>query len=301
MSTDSSLVRLNKYLADRGVASRRSCDELIKSGKVLVDGQPVTELGSKIDASTQKVEVDGRVFQPGRSRHRYYLLNKPKGVVCTNDRREAKKRAVDLIGDPDRGRIYTVGRLDEDSTGLIVLTDDGELTNLVTHPRHQVPKTYLVKVRGRIEGEALEKVRKGVHLAEGRTSRLRIRVYKRSTKFSTLSVTLNEGKNREVRRIFARVGFTVLDLRRTRIGNLSDRRLKAGQWRPLLREEVEDLLAVARGERPVVPETRPGRPGRKTVKSKVGTKRTQAGTGRAKAGVGRKKAGTGRTRAGGRR
>ena len=265
MPPETTLVRLNKYLADRGVASRRKCDELISSGKVLVDGQPVTVLGSKVDAATQKVEVDGRVFQPGRSRHRYYLLNKPKGVICTNDRREAKKRAIDLITDPDRGRIYTVGRLDEESTGLIVLTDDGELTNLVAHPRHRVPKTYLVKVRGRVEGEALEKVRKGVHLSEGRTSRIRVRIYKRTTSFSTLSVTLNEGKNREVRRVFARVGFNVLELRRTRIGNLSDRRLKAGQWRPLLRAEVDDLIAVAKGEREVVPESPLRRPGRKPV------------------------------------
>ncbi len=259
------LVRLNKYLADRGVASRRKCDELIASGKVLVDGQPVTVLGSKVDPAAQKVEIDGRVFAPGRCRHRYYLFNKPKGVICTNERREARKRAIDFITDPDRGRIYTVGRLDEDSTGLIVLTDDGEFTNLVAHPRHGVPKTYLVKVRGRVESEALEKVRKGVHLSEGRTSRIRVRVYKRTTSFSTLSVTLYEGKNREVRRVFARVGFNVLELRRTRIGNLSDRRLKAGQWRPLLRAEVDDLVAVAKGEREVVPESRPRRTGRKAL------------------------------------
>ena len=265
MSPEADLIRLNKFLADRGVASRRMCDELIKGGKVLVDGQPATVLGAKVDPTTQKVEVDGRVFQAARGRHRYYLLNKPKGVICTNDRREAKKRAIDLITDPDRGRIYTIGRLDEDSTGLIVLTDDGELTNLVAHPRHQVSKTYLIKVRGRIEGEALEKVRKGVHLSEGRTSRVRVRVYKRTNTFSTLSITLNEGKNREVRRIFARVGFSVVDLRRTRIGNLSDRRLKVGQWRPLMRAEVEDLIAVARGERPVVPEVRPQRSGRKSA------------------------------------
>jgi 23S rRNA pseudouridine2605 synthase len=297
MSLESGPVRLNKYLADRGVASRRKCDELIAAGKVLVDGQPITALGSKVDPDTQKVEVDGRVFQPGRRRHRYYLLNKPKGVVCTNDRREAKKRAIDLITDPDAGRIYTVGRLDEDSTGLIVLTDDGELTNLIAHPRNEVPKTYLVKVRGRIDGEALEKVRKGVHLAEGRTGRIKIRVYKRSTKYSTLSVTLGEGKNREVRRVFARVGFNVVDLRRTRIGNLSDRRLKAGQWRPLLKGEVEDLIAVAKGEREVIPESRPRRPGRKP--SSPGRKPPPRGRRPAK--PAKKGPGARRAKAGGRR
>ena len=199
------------------------------------------------------------------TRLRYYLLNKPKGVICTNDRHEARRRAIDLVGDPEAGRIYTVGRLDEESTGLILLTNDGELTNLIAHPRNEVPKTYLAKVRGRIDGVALEKLTRGVHLAEGKTSPIRVRVGKRTQQFSMLSVTLAEGKNREVRRVFAKVGFDVLSLRRTRIGNLSDRGLKEGQWRLLLREELRDLVAVARGEREVAdePTRRPshGEPG----------------------------------------
>jgi 23S rRNA pseudouridine2605 synthase len=302
MSSETPLVRLNKYLADRGVASRRKCDELIAGGKVLVDGEPVTELGSKVDPEVNVVEVDGRVFKPGTSRHRYYLLNKPKGVVCTNDRREAKKRAIDLITDPDAGRIYTVGRLDEESTGLILLTNDGDFTNLIAHPRHEVPKTYLVKVRGRIETEPLEKLRKGVHLAEGRTGPIKVRVLKRTSHFSSLSVTLAEGKNREVRRVFARVGFNVIGLRRTRIGNLSDRRLKEGQWRPLRRREVDDLIAVARGEKSVEPERggrrrpphksssrkpvsrkpssrKPGGKGPRTKRHEAGKRRTGRGAG----------------------
>jgi 23S rRNA pseudouridine2605 synthase len=249
------LVRLNKYLADRGVASRRRCDELIASGSVLVDGHPAVELGTKIDPDTARVEVDGRVFAPDqRERQRYYLLNKPKRVVCTNDRREERKRAIDLVTDPDKGRIYTVGRLDEDSTGLILLTNDGDFANLIAHPRNEVPKTYLVKVRGRIDAEAIDKLKRGVYLAEGRTSGVKVRILKRTEGFTNMSVTLAEGKNREVRRIFAKVGFAVLALRRTRIGNLRDQRLKEGQWRPLLRAEVADLLAVAHGEREVVDE-----------------------------------------------
>ena len=263
------LVRLNKYLAERGVASRRRCDELIAKGRVLVDGEPVSQLGSKIDPATARVEVEGQVFQPDSvTRLRYYLLNKPKGVICTNDRHEARRRAIDLIGDPEAGRIYTVGRLDEESTGLILLTNDGELTNLIAHPKNEVPKTYLAKVRGKIDGAALEKLTHGVHLAEGRSGPIRVRVGKRTQQFSLLSVTLAEGKNREVRRVFAKVGFDVVALRRTRIGNLSDRGLKEGQWRPLLREELRDLVAVARGERPVSDEPvrrharRPGGPRR---------------------------------------
>ena len=245
-------VRLNKYLADRGVASRRKCDELIESGSVLVDGEPVVELGTRIDPETARVEVNGRVFAPETAvRQRYYLLNKPKGVVCTSDRREARKRAIDLVTDPDKGRIYTVGRLDEASTGLILLTNDGDFANKIAHPRHEVPKTYLVKVRGRLDGEAIAKMKKGVHLAEGRTGGFAIRVLKRGHQSTTLSVTLAEGKNREVRRVFARVGYTVVSLRRTRIGNLQDRRLKEGQWRPLVRAEIRDLVAIADGERGV--------------------------------------------------
>ena len=241
------LVRLNKYLADHGIASRRKCDTLITEGQVIVDGYPCTELGTRIDPSSQTVEVDGTVLKPAGGRLRYYLLNKPRGVVCTNDRREARARAIDLITDPAAGRIYTVGRLDEDSTGLILLTNDGEFTNLIAHPRHEVPKTYLVKVRGKIDGEALEKIRRGVYLSEGKTGTAQVRIYKRSTAFTSLSISLHEGKNREVRRIFARVGFSVLTLKRTRIGNLSDRRLKEGQWRPLLRKEVSDLVEIAHG------------------------------------------------------
>lgn len=236
------LVRLNKYLADHGIASRRRCDELIAKGKVMVDGEIVTALGTKVDPRAQQVDVDGVVLKPERTDPKYYLLHKPRGVVCTNDRREARMRAIDLVTDPAKGRIYTVGRLDEESTGLILLTNDGEFANRIAHPRYGVTKTYLVKVRGRIEGEAIEKIKSGVRLAEGWTAPAFVKVLKRTNEWSILSVTLNEGKNREVRRVFAAVGFNVLTLRRTHIGTLSDRTLKEGQWRPLVRVEVQELL-----------------------------------------------------------
>jgi len=239
------LVRLNKYLADRGIASRRKCDELIAKGKVSIDGEPACVLGTKIDPDRQSVEVDGVVLKPGTLRKRYYLLNKPRGVICTNEKRESRPRAVDLIGDRDKGRIYTVGRLDEDSQGLILLTNDGEFTHLVSHPRNGVPKTYVVKIRGRIETEAVARLRSGVRLAEGRTAPAAVRIEQRTFTSSTLRVTLREGKNREVRRIFASLGFKVTHLRRTHIGPLSDRRLKEGTWRPLTRAEVAELIAVA--------------------------------------------------------
>ncbi|MCB9915562.1 MAG: rRNA pseudouridine synthase [Planctomycetes bacterium] len=242
-------MRLNKYLADHGVASRRAADELILEGHVSVDGVRVEELGLRVDPTTQVVELDGAPLESGKTeRKQYYLLNKPPGVVCTNEKRETRPRAVDLVTDRDKGRIYTVGRLDEESTGLILLTNDGDFANRVMHPRYGVPKTYRVKVRGRIGDDAVQKVREGVHLAEGRTAGARVLVKKRSHEYSHLEVTLQEGKNREIRRVFHGVGSKVVELKRVRIGALTDKGLRAGFWRHLTREEVRELLAISSGE-----------------------------------------------------
>jgi 23S rRNA pseudouridine2605 synthase len=237
-----SLVRLNKYLADHGIASRRKCDELIAGGQVTVDGAVTTELGRRIDPEREAVEIDGYFLKPHGRRRRYYLLNKPAGVVCTNEPRETRRRAVDLITDARKGRIYTVGRLDEESSGLILLTNDGDFANRIMHPRYGVEKTYLVRVAGRIEDDALMRIREGVHLSEGRTSGARVLVDKRMRDQSMLTVTLREGMNREIRRAFAQVGYKVLDLRRVRIGPLTDRGLKVGRWREVERDEVAALL-----------------------------------------------------------
>jgi len=234
---------LNKLLADHGIASRRGADALIASGKVSVDGEPATELGLRVDPARQRIEIDGFVLKPRGSRRRYYLLNKPAGVVCTSEPRETRPRAIDLVTDPEKGRIYTVGRLDEASQGLILLTNDGLFADRIMHPRYGVQKTYLVRVRGEIDDRALQKVREGVHLSEGRTSGARILVEKRGRGHSVLTVTIREGMNREIRRTFARVGYKVLDLRRIRIGPITDRGLKTGRWRELERREVEALVS----------------------------------------------------------
>ena len=250
-------VRLNKFLADRGVASRRKCDELIAAGKVLIDDQPVEQLGTRVDPSRQKVEVDGWVLEPG-VQHRYYLLHKPKGVICTNEERELRPRAIDLITDPRKGRIYTVGRLDEESEGLLILTNDGAFAQRISHPSHGVPKTYRVQVRGPAEREKLDRVRRGIHLAEGRTGRVRVHVQRSTPTKTTLNVTLFEGKNREDAPHFARVGYIVTSLVRTRIGHLGDRKLRRGDWRVLTGREVRELLELT--ERPadeVLDETEP--------------------------------------------
>jgi 23S rRNA pseudouridine2605 synthase len=264
-TSDDGRVRLNKFLADNGIASRRHADELITAGEVMVDGEIVHELGLRIDPSSQRVEVDGVVLKPKGVEHRYYLLNKPSGVVCTSDPREARKRAIDCIDDRRAGRLFTVGRLDEDSSGLILLTNDGDFANLVAHPRYGVHKLYKVVLRGRVEDEALNKARAGVRLSEGKALFESIRLQKRGERQSLVLVSLKEGKNRQIRRVFARLGYKVTELARVRIGNLTDRGLKKGAWRPLEPKEVADLLAVARGERAARPEPprqkRAGRPG----------------------------------------
>ena len=239
-------IRLNKYLADNGIASRRKCDELIAGGQVLVDGEPVVELGTRIDPIEQTVEAKGVLLKPqGRMEKRYYLLNKPKGVVCTNGTREKKQRAVDLVNDKMKGRIYTVGRLDEDSEGLILLTNDGDFAHRVMHPSFGIEKSYRVRLRGQLQGEALDKVRAGVQLAEGKTGGARVTVRKRGRDYTHVVVTLHEGMNREIRRMFAKVGYKVVSLERSRIGNLTGRGLRSGWWRKLKPAEVRDLLEGA--------------------------------------------------------
>jgi 23S rRNA pseudouridine2605 synthase len=273
----SPLVRLNKFLASQGVASRRKCDELIAGGRVSVDGKVVRELGVRVDPARQEIEVDGQVFRAHGARLRYYLLNKPKGVVCTNEERETRPRAVDLITDPRKGRIFTVGRLDEESEGLILVTNDGEFAQRVMHPRYGVEKTYEVEVFGRIEDEALQKVREGVHLAEGRTAGARVLVKDRRSAASRLSVSIREGMNREIRRAFARIGHKVLQLRRVRIGPITDRGLKTGRWRELSTDEVRALTA---GEQALeLPRRRP---------TDKGPRRTRAHSG--KPGIARRRA-----------
>lgn len=239
------LVRLNKYLADNGISSRRKADQLIAEGEVMVDGEIVTELGTKVDPTRQRVEIDGVVLRPEGERHTYYVLNKPAGVVCTNDPREARPRAIDLIGDRKKGRIFPVGRLDEETVGLVILTNDGEFANRLTHPRYQVPKVYRVQVDGWIGEEKLAELRKGVHFAAFRAEFDDVQLLKRGERSSLVQVTLREGRNREIRRVFARVGFEVRKLRRTAIGPLKERGLKVGHWRPLTRPEIDELLSVS--------------------------------------------------------
>jgi 23S rRNA pseudouridine2605 synthase len=236
-------VRLNHFLARSGIASRRAADELIRAGRVEVNGELATELGTRVDPAADEVRFDGSRVQPERPV--YVLFNKPAGVVCTNARHEQKKRVIDFLPDV-RGRIYTVGRLDLDSEGLILLTNDGTFALEMTHPRFGVQKLYSVLVRGRVEPQHLDKARSGVWLAEGPTSGLDIRIERLTRDRTYMKVALREGKNREIRRVFAKLGHPVLSLKRIRIGALSLHGLSEGAWRFLTKGEVDELRRLAR-------------------------------------------------------
>ncbi|RMG04663.1 MAG: rRNA pseudouridine synthase [Planctomycetota bacterium] len=239
--------RLQKVLAAAGVGSRRQCEELITTGRVEVDGKVVTKLGTKVDPTRQKIRVDGvPVKQPRRV---YYMVNKPDGVVCTTRDPSGRPRVIDMVP-ADRHRLYTIGRLDLHSEGLILVTNDGELTQRLTHPRFGVPKTYVVQVAGTPDREVLAKLKRGIHLAEGVARASRVRVRKRHKQSTILELELCEGKNREIRRMLARIGHKVMRLKRIAVGPVRLGRLAVGHWRPLSAEEIAALRAAAGLTRP---------------------------------------------------
>lgn len=233
--------RLQKVMASAGVASRRQCEELILQGMVSVNGRVVDELPAFVDPDTDVITVGGRRIR--RREPVYFLLNKPKGVICTSNDPQGRPKATDLV--PPAERVFCVGRLDADTSGLIILTNDAELTDLLTHPKYKVPKAYVARVSGRVEGETLQKLRKGVWLAEGRTTEADAKVLKNGHNESLLEVTIKQGLNRQVRRMLAKVGLPVQSLKRTRIGPLKLERLGVGKYRPLSKAEVAALKRAA--------------------------------------------------------
>ena len=229
--TDEGRERLHKFLASTGAGSRRECETFIAQGRVSVNGRTVSKMGVKVDPDRDTVMLDGERVRP-ESRV-YYVLNKPSGYICTNSDERGRPRAVDLI--KDAKRIYTVGRLDADSTGLVLLTNDGGIANIVCHPRYRIEKRYQVHVRGDVNRAQVAKVEAGVWLAEGRSSPATVRPIGRNPKRgeTILEMTLFEGRNREIRRVFAKVGLTVRRLQRTSIGPLELGELKPGSSRKL--------------------------------------------------------------------
>ncbi|MBL7107315.1 MAG: rRNA pseudouridine synthase [Phycisphaerae bacterium] len=233
-------IRLQKVLAESGVASRRNCEELILDGRVKVNGEVVDKLPVFVDPENDKITVDGKQLRAEQKV--YYLLNKPKGVICTNSDPYGRKKAIDLI--KAKERIFCVGRLDADSTGLIILTNDSQLTNKLTHPKYKVAKTYVAQVKGAIEPAKIEKLKKGIWLAEGRTNRSAIKILKKARMETLLEITITQGLNRQVRRMLAKVGLPVKSLKRTRIGKLNIRGLGPGSFRHLTGAELKYLGSV---------------------------------------------------------
>ncbi len=233
--------RLQKVLAAAGVDSRRKCEELILDGAVRVNRRVVDKLPAFVDPEKDVITVNGKKIRAAQKV--YFLLNKPKGVICTNSDPQGRKKAIDLVR--TRERIFCVGRLDADTTGLIILTNDSKLSNRLTHPRYGMAKTYVVRVKGEIAPEQIEKLKKGIWLAEGKTGRASVKILKRGHKESLVEVTIRQGLNRQVRRMLAKVGLPVKSLTRTRIGKLTTQGLGVGKFRALTRAEVDYLSKAA--------------------------------------------------------
>lgn len=237
MNTDGE--RLQKVLARLGFGSRRLCEDLIADGRVTVGGE-VAVLGRRVDVDTDEVAVDGAVvgIRPGLV---HYLLNKPAGVITTADDPQGRPTVVEIV--PSEPRIFPVGRLDGDTEGLLILTNDGDLTHKLTHPSFGVEKEYLVRVKGTPSRAALRRLREGIELDDGMTAPARVT----AVDDHLLRITIHEGRNRQIRRMCEAVDHPVIRLVRTRIGPLVDRKLKPGEWRELTRDEVRGLEIAVGG------------------------------------------------------
>lgn len=248
--------RIQKILANAGVASRRNVEEMVLQGRIAVNGRVVTGLPVLIDPEKDKIEVDGdplRIKLREAGKRIYILMNKPRGVYSTNVAQGEQTRAIDLLPPDLPGRVYPVGRLDAESRGLLLLTNDGDLTNRLTHPRYGVAKTYRAVVDGFVKAEDLQPLEKGVWLADPKsgkgfkTGRSHFRIVSRARNKSVLEITLREGRNRQVRRMLANVGHKVRELVRVKFGPLTLRGLEPGQSRSLTPREVKELRRLGQG------------------------------------------------------
>jgi pseudouridine synthase len=237
--------RLQKLLAAAGVASRREAEKLITSGRVSVNGKAVTQLGAKADPECSNIAVDGRPIDL-HPRRVYVVLSKPRGYASTRRDPHAPRVVTDLVKDAGAS-LYPVGRLDVDTEGLLILTNDGDFALRMTHPRHKVSKTYRVEVRGLVGQDTLLHLTRGVVLEDGMTAPAKLRLIALNTARHTsiVDITIREGRKRQVRRVFEAVGHPVTRLSRTALGNLKLGKLKPGEWRFLTAPEVEGLLALA--------------------------------------------------------
>lgn len=255
--------RLQKVLAASGLGSRRHCEEYITTGRVTIDGKVVTDLGVKVDLSWQKVTVDGEKLKATPKLH--FVLNKPPGYLCTSKDPGGRRRVIDLFP-PDMPRLFTVGRLDENTEGLLVVTNDGELAQRLAHPKYRIPRIYRALVAGDPSPETIAQLRKGMYFEEGRMRFDDVSKVKTKGQASILEIRMREGQNREIRRLLARVGHKVMKLKRIAFGGLKLGELELGAYRRLSPKEIVALQDSS------VTETRKGSPtkGRKPLKKKPG-------------------------------
>ena len=271
-NNDSKHPRLQKVLAAGGFGSRRQCEQLILEGRVDVDRKVVTELGVRVDSSTQNIRVDGVPLR--LKRQRYFAVHKPTGVLSTARDQWGRTRVIDLVDAKER--VFTIGRLDKESSGLILVTNDGELANRLTHPRYGVEKVYHVTVVGTPTNEVLQKLRRGMMLSEGPVRPESVKIKKRLKQSTTIEMVLAEGKNREIRRMLARVGHKVVKLHRVAMGPVRLGQLPKGTHRELSRTELTKLRALLE-EKPQqkkkAARKRPSGSGRAKVATKQGSTR----------------------------
>lgn len=235
-------IRLQKFLAMNGVASRRKCEEYILDGKVKVNGKIITELGTKINPNKDKIEFEEKVIKNNNEKHIYILLNKPIEYVTTVCDQFGRNSVLDLV--KVNKRIVPVGRLDMYTSGAIILTDDGDFVYKVTHPKHEIEKTYTVTLKGIPTDEEIEKLRNGVDIGDFVTSKAKVKILRtdEETNKSRLEITIHEGKNRQIRRMCEAIDKKVLALHRSKIGTITVKDLELGKWRYLSQEEVKKLL-----------------------------------------------------------
>lgn len=240
-------MRINKYISSSGVCSRRKADELIISGKVKVNGKVMAEMGYQV-LEDDKVMVMNKIVAPAKE-HTYVVLNKPKGVITSAKDEKDRVTVIDLLEEnpdisQDAGRLFPVGRLDYDTSGILLLTDDGELTYRLTHPKHEFPKTYHALVQGILSREKQLMLTRGVDIGGFITSRAKVKVIRQKGNTSLVEITIHEGKNRQVRKMFAAVGNPVQELERVAIGKIHLGRLREGNFRKLTKSEIEYLKEV---------------------------------------------------------
>ena len=235
-------LRLQKYLAEAGIASRRKCEEYILQGRVKVNGKAVTKLGTKVKPDIDKIEFDDKLVATQQAKHTYILLNKPIDYVTTVKDQFHRNTVLDLVKTDKR--LVPVGRLDMYTSGALILTDDGDFVYKITHPKHEISKTYTVTLKGVITKEEIEKLEKGVDIGDFVTSKAKVKILKIDDEQNKtrLEITIHEGKNRQIRRMCEAINKKVLALHRSKIGNIGVKDLKLGTWRYLTQKEVDELL-----------------------------------------------------------